>query len=581
MVGFPDSYVDDLPFPVDSPPDMPLPCTANVDEDIRVERARRAIRYQMAASNHRLRAIQYRRASEDVFYWLGNFCWTFDAKRSRKHRTARVPFLLWPYVYDVAAMWLGLDGLTDSIGELQPVVMAKSREMGGSKIPMAVAIWDWQFNDDVDYGFISRVERDVDNNKDTGRGSLFSFARWLIRQQPKWMRPSGWRGIKRHRNDDTWLELINRKPNGVSNTMIGSSTVVDAMRGLRRKRVMGDEANSFADYEDLLAAFTDIGPPWMVSSVGGRHTGFARSYFGDMGFPVYDLADAGGRDGWIRYRLHYSARPDRDPTTEQGARWVRAKKAQRTPEQWAREQEIDFLASMPGRIWGDAFSEDDNLVSDRSFWAENVSQYLEHATLIEGWDFGSGASLTAVVWAAYFEDDDCLYVLDYRQWQQATPEAVAQGVADAGWRCNRNPTGRLPHMRVGDIAGRRRRAGSIGGRPAAVQASWIDNLFAEGIDITGQSMPVEPAIELVRRKLSERHIFLSWRCAIQRGGLPSLVQTVQSYRRNVKSSNPNDWVGDSPKPLKDVHSHAADALQHVATTCWQPKSGTEPVRYQL
>jgi hypothetical protein len=543
------------------------------DSDILRERRRRVDLYRRAKKDKRFAAYLYKRASQDPVFWFENFAWTKvkwrTEKQRRLHRTSVVPAMNWPILQDAMGLFLGLteDDRTAE-DELFAVSVAASREVGKTKNPCLWAVWDWQFGDGS-YGFISRRERDVDNNKSHGDGSIFSFIRWAIRQQPEWMRPPSFKLQKRSRNDDNWLEIVN-PVNG--NSLVGSSTTVDAMRGDRRKRVVVDEAVLMADFEGLLESLDDVGPVWACSSVRGRGNGFARCWHGELGFDVWDYGAHIGQRGWVRLRWHYSDRPDRRPGTAQGDAWIRATKARKTPLAWAQEQEVSWDASLPLRIWK-TFSADQH-VFDGEEWRREVAPYLSSATIVEGWDFGSGEALTAVVWIAHIQSIDTIYVLDYRQFREATDKQVAAGVADAGYACNRSPGGRMPDRRAGDIAGKAGGERMVGGRMQAPRRSWIRNLGDQGIRIAGVRLDDAEAIQRVDIGLRgwpdgeetdwSPRIYFSPLCSIRHDRtLPSLTECVSQYHRKETEGV------DHPKPDKDIHSHAADALKHAVWEVWK------------
>ena len=419
----------------------PAPTTTDVDADIMAERQRRLRLYLAAEDSADLRAALYRHCQVDPRFWLANFAWTRAPRATRIHGTNRIPFLLWDYAVRAIDLFLGRGQDSPPDGEiLRNVAVRKSREMGGTIVPALLVIWDWQFNRGADYGFVSRVERNVDNGKSTGGGSIFSYIRWAIRQQPRWLRPTPWVAKKRDRFADAFLELVNPD---LGNVIIGSSTTSDAMRGDRYRRGIVDEANSIRGLPDLLESLEDVGPLWLVSSVKGRVTGFARLCHGELGAEVHDYGHHIGQRGWVISRWHYSMRPDRRPGTEAGDRWRAAKMAAMSPSSWAQEHEIDDMASVPGRIWAGDLEEQFHIL-DKDWWRSNVLPAIPSAELYEGWDFGYEVTLTSVVWAAII--DDALFILDYRHWESAVVETVVDEVAKAGYRTDRIPQGRLPNL---------------------------------------------------------------------------------------------------------------------------------------
>jgi len=368
------------------------------------------------------------------------------------------------------------------------------------------------------------------------------------RDLPGWMRPAPW--------DEMFVgghkpSLINPR-NG--SAILGSSTTANVFRGGRHRRVLIDEAASVPYLEDVLRSVDEVGPAVIVSTPKGMGNHFARLIHRKATDAV--VAKGDGEAGTVHVRYHYSLDPRKD------AAWERQKRAELSDEAWAQEYGLDYQVSAPGRIWP-AFDRAEHVYSD-SGWSDLEREgWLEGATYYEGWDFGSGRALTCVVWAAYVEAIDTLYLLDYRQWHAAPVEQVAADVGEAGWRTEANLLGRLPDYRVGDIAGKAR---------DSRQQSWIGNLRTLGIDISGQSMAhgrIEWAIQAVGKALRDERLYCAPPFAAEyTKGLPSGVECVEQYRRGRDDRALEDWVGEDEKPLKDIYSHLADALQHIALKVW-------------
>lgn len=586
---------------------QPAPPTGIWLYDTEREIKRRLAIYHAAARDRRLQRWLWLRCKQDFWFWHDNFAWTHDPTRP----LGRVPMAPWDCQRALFGLFLGLgaedrldvetmgglvevnderlrrmaaegDELAAAIlrrrahrgahtgarGELRDVLVEKSREMGASVVMCEAAAYEWLF-----YGghqvFISLKREKVDDNTENFDRSLFGKIRCIVRWCPEWMRPSTWRSSKRARFHDRHMVLTNPDNGGA---ITGQSTDPDAVRGERAKRCYIDEANSIPWLEELMTAIHRVGPAALVSSVKGMGTHFARLTHGRVARVLEHGAHV-GRPGWVKVRLHYSQRPDRDPTTAAGRAWVAATRPSYTPEGWAQEMEIDYASSQPGRIWGEHFSPARHVLSPAR-WRE-LQPALTGARLIEGWDFGSGPALTAVVWALHVEANDTLYLLDYRQFHAATDAQVEREVAAAGYRTRSNPGGRLPDLRVGDIAGSIGAVRMHGGRKVNPVGSWIANLRDRGIEIHGRQLRVEDAISRVDQALRDGRLLLAPRCAQARGELPSLVETFEQYSRETRAGadDPTTFKGDTPKPRKDIYSHAADAVQHIAWEVWPRVSG--------
>lgn len=562
--------------------------------DTHREVQRRIALYHECEHDLEFRAEVWDRCCESFRFWLENFGWTHDPTKP----LAKIPMRAdWEFQVEFAEWCLGLsEGSTQpvdlsalreadetlaAIGDATAATLAasnssatevvrrsgmlvKSREMGASVIACDVAAWEFLTRPGSTNIFVSMKARKVDDNSLIFNNSLFAKIRNIVRWCPRWMRPSTWRDSTRARFDDNWLSLYN-PDNGAS--IIGEASDPDKLRGARANRVWVDEANSIPWLDELLTAAKAVGPYMLLSSVKGTSTHFARLWHGRGGVEIQPYGEHVGRRGLVGFRWHYSQRPDRDPRTAEGRAWRDAQRAEYTPEGWAQEFEINFAASQTGRIWpmfGEA-----HLLDSRE-WRDIVLPRISALRLIEGWDFGYSKTLTACVWAYYDPDSDCVYVYDYRQWEDKTYQQVAEDYAAAGYRCKRNPTGIAPDRRVGDTHSGGKGARIEGGKRADPIASWIHNLRRhEDIRVNGRTLQVEEAITRVATALTNGRLFFGPKCAESRDRLPSLVECVSQYRREGKSEGAVDHVGVTPKPHKDVHSHAADALQHIAWNVWR------------
>lgn len=433
-------------------------------------------------------------------------------------------------------------------------LLEKSRNVGASVTATRLATWEFLFVPMSSNIFVSLKREKVDDNSMIFDRSLFGKIRRMIHWCPEWMRPSTWRGTRRARFDDNAMMLVN-PDNGASIT--GQSTDPDAIRGERAGRVWIDEANSIPWFGDLLTAAREVGPFGALSSVAGRTTDFALLRHGELGIDVVPYGEHLTKRGVVIFRHHYSMRPDRDPATPLGKAWMDATRPEYTDEGWAQEMELDYAASTPGRIW--PMFDRQRHVLTHAEWRE-VDDLRRRGDLVEveGWDFGGSRALTAVVWGWFNQRTGQLFLDDSMQWANQTVEKVA---ADY----HRRRGGTLPDISVGDIYAGGRGKSTQGGRVLDPVRSWIRNLRDYGITVRGQTLEVESAIELVAKGLNHDRIMLSPHACARDGRLPSLAECMDQYSRDVKAGGDElSHVGNVPKPHKGVHSHAADAVQHIA-----------------
>lgn len=552
---------------------MNLPLTprhcATLDETIHAERIRR-LRLRHAAINDP--ALQVRLMSmcaNDPHFWLDNFASTYNPKKSGAYvpgGSPHIPFLAWDFQRPVIDLFLGRgpEHNRNAQGHLWPVVQDKSRELGATWILALCAEWDWLFNEGADYGFMTRSGTDLAG---PSVQTLFGKLDYALSRLPHWMAqkvdriPEGRHplGAIRYKRIQAPQPTLYNCDTGAS--IGGSKTVPDAFRGQRQKRTIVDEGASVPGLGKVMQSLNDVSPaPWVVSTPKGRGNFFASLVHGEG---VTTLPHGEHGLGWCHHRMHYRQHPERDPETPEGEAWMEAEKARRTTEGWAQEQEIDYSASAPGRIWPD-FNTTQHILTPEE-WRSDFEPWLRRSRppIYEGWDFGSGPSYTAAVWAAYDEQWDRLILLDYRMWREADFDTVADDVGAAGWYSDANTNGRMPYRRVGDCAGKQRDSS---------QRSWLRNLGSRGMDLEAHFLA---NAELTRAKISKairdgRLICaprIAMRYAGQQEGVPTMAQCIEQYRRNIKG-DVDEYVGDTPKALKDKHSHAADALQYIADAIW-------------
>lgn len=513
-------------------------------------------------ANPVVREYVHRRCKRDFDFWSDNFAWTRDPRKNRK--PGHLPFVLWDFQREVARWFLGEDErYLDSNGELWPIALDKSRDMGATWTMLACIVWQWQFHGES-FGILARMERDVDVGDQEGV-SLFGRLRYLIKHQPAWMRPDGWREAKRNRRVDTHMQLKNPSNGGV---IFGSSTVGDAFRQHRFRRVLVDEAAAIDLLERMLDAINDVTPAQvLISSVQGRNNDFARVVHGELGDVVEEgVAYESKGIGWLHIRLHYSRHPAKDPSTPEGKAWRKREKARRSAESWAQEQEIDYHASMPDRCWPE-MDRDLHVYSDE-MWEDAVEPFLWRTNVewIEAWDFGNGPSATFVCWAAHVStrDQDMLVFVDYRSWGLEEVDEIADDVAEAGWWTATNTGGRDPDARVGDMSGNLSGNRMHGGRAQEEAESWFENLARYGIDVEGIAYSAG-SIQAMRLNIKHGKVFFSPSCAIRHHpNRPSLVECFEGYHWS-----PSSLKAGRPKPNKrDASSHGADAAQFAMLKAW-------------
>lgn len=191
------------------------------------------LNYQ-AAKSPEARGLLYTLCKEDILFWVNCFCMTYNPRKT----PSTIPFITYPYEDKLI-----LD-LVESVRSQKDILVDKSRDMGVTWCVLLVYTWFWQFHGEgQDFLVGSRKEQfiDVMGNMDT----LLEKVRFIIRNQPKWMRPKGF-DFKTHSN---YMKIVN--PDSKS-TITGEATNNNFSRGGRRRSIFMDE---FAFWECDQAAW--------------------------------------------------------------------------------------------------------------------------------------------------------------------------------------------------------------------------------------------------------------------------------------------------------------------------------------
>lgn len=170
-----------------------------------------------------LRPIQYAMCKNDILYWVNLYASTYNPRKN----PSTVPFITYPYEDQLI-----LD-LVDCISNQKDILIDKSRDMGVSWCTLLVYCWFWQFQGEgMDFLVGSRKEQYIDQIGNMS--TLLEKIRFLIRNQPVWMRPKGF-DFKTHSN---YLKIVNPD---TKSTIIGEATNNNFSRSGRFRSIMLDE----------------------------------------------------------------------------------------------------------------------------------------------------------------------------------------------------------------------------------------------------------------------------------------------------------------------------------------------------
>jgi len=209
--------------------------------------------------NPKMQMIVNDLCKEDILFWVNTFCATYNPRKT----PSTVPFITYEYedklILDIA----------DSIKNQKDLLIDKSRDMGVTWCVLLVFTWFWQFHGEG-YDFLcgSRKEQYIDGigNMDT----LMEKIRFLIRNQLKWMRPSGfdWK------RDSNYMKIVNPESKA---TITGEATNANFSSSGRRRAIFFDEFAFWeTDAEAWRASADSTNCRLVVSTPCGFNNQFAK-----------------------------------------------------------------------------------------------------------------------------------------------------------------------------------------------------------------------------------------------------------------------------------------------------------------
>ena len=209
--------------------------------------------------NPKMQMIVNDLCKSDILFWVNTFAATYNPRKT----PSTVPFITYEYedklILDIA----------DSIKNQKDLLIDKSRDMGVTWCVLLVFTWFWQFHGEG-YDFLcgSRKEQYIDGigNMDT----LMEKIRFLIRNQPKWMRPQGfdWK------RDSNYMKIVNPESKA---TITGEATNANFSRSGRRRAIFFDEFAFWeTDAEAWRASADSTNCRLVVSTPCGFNNQFAK-----------------------------------------------------------------------------------------------------------------------------------------------------------------------------------------------------------------------------------------------------------------------------------------------------------------
>jgi len=533
--------------------------------DVAINIDKRAGLYSAAEKSVSLQKQLLLRCRDDINFYTKWFVWQYDTRIPPYDLPflpfGRQPLLLREFSGRHYAPPKGVAGLsykhtststTVEIEERLPsLAVVKSRDAGATVCMLIAVSNDYLFHRGSHHGLITRVLPLLD---DGTLDSLFGRLDYIFSHLPVWMYNP--KHHRRRSHPSLYQNLLN------GNLIKGQSADKGAPRGPRYRRLWVDESNFIPELPLILeAASATSDSIALLSSVKGSHTEFAKIALSKGGYKSVKIEERDSRKQgqYLRIDLHWTSDPRKDKAWEEFTR-------ERTlPEVFAQEYDCDFTASTPDRIFTE-FSPDKHVLP-LSAWKTFEEDWLPECTLLEAWDFGSGDSLTCNLHGYYLEAHDLLYLAYANAWKSERVDVVAAQHAQAGWRTAANPNGTMPHIRVGDIAGKHRES---------TQESWMSNLSDLGVKLRGiRIYEQEELLQLIRLKFLQGRILVAPRlrepCRANLT-LPSLVECLTEYKRRG-SKGKAERSPDHDKPEKNIHSHLADCFTMICQEVWGHTSG--------
>ncbi len=196
------------------------------------------------------------RAKHDFAWTASSFFWTFNS-REFPEAPDRL-FILRDYQEELAAL------LIKSIG-VHEVIIPKSRDMGGTWVPLAVLEWLWQHYE-MQNALLGSWKQDyVDKAGDPS--CLFWRLEYIWRKLPRWFRPPVRAKVDRKMN--TLINPVN------GSVITGEATNPNFGRASRPGIIMLDEfAAVDCAYEVLSATGAATSTRWIISTYAGAFGAF-------------------------------------------------------------------------------------------------------------------------------------------------------------------------------------------------------------------------------------------------------------------------------------------------------------------
>jgi hypothetical protein len=477
-----------------------------------------------AQKDERLQQTLILECKSDPIFWFNAFCWTYDPRPGK----GSLPFNLYPFQEDF------IRNLVRCVEEGTDTLVEKSRDMGVSWLVLLGFQYLWQFQPSKNFLLGSRKEEYVDKLGDMS--TLFQKIRFNLYKQPVWMRPKGFES-RRH---DGFMKLINPETN---NTITGESSNPDFSRSGRYSAILLDEFPKWPFGDPAWGAASQSSPCRIaVGTPYGKGNKFAKLRLGKPEERIKNIIT-----------LHWPLHPEKDEA------WYENEKTRMTPDEVARELDIDYNLSVGGVVFKE--------FNGRAHKIETAYKFEPAWETLVTFDFGTTCCCLLIQVDPY----DTLHVFkEIILYENGNTEDIGQAYLDYAATLNLRSKIQFYCDPAGNTRDFLRR--SMDTHVKALHELGIKPLqFGKAQAMQNRQ---EQGIQLIRSFLSKRK---QGRECIQvyEAGCPTLIEAFQSeYRYKETNKGERLDIIDEKHPWEDV----MDCLRYAIIERFSvPKSKTRDV----
>lgn len=445
------------------------------------------------------------RCKYDPVFFITRYCYSIDNEDSQVK-------LIPKYKY--------IKSLINDIHKEQDNLIEKSRRMLVSWITQAYNIWGLTFGNGYLGLNLSRKEDLVD---DRTPDSLFGKMRFIFDRLPAWMIESQ---FGKYANSDYYIKYLRARNELRNNFVKGESTNTDAGRGGGYSKIFADEYGFVQRSETIYAAFSSAckdgknlitTPPWV-----GKKCCFYRlrqdSLKNENDFKII--------------RIHWSQHPERNQT------WYEKECKDKTPDEIARELDIDWNVSIKGRIL-DRWNIENHIIK---------YDYQKDLPLDLDFDFGIGESPVSIGFSQDLNNGETVYFKDVEYFKMSVDEIMPKLE-----RILKDEIGYKENLRFlrcwGDPSGKAK---------GATGKSWISEFKRYGIFIEYTTSSRQRDLEfghlLLQRMIVKNQLLCTSDCFLT-------IDSIENYKRKTDSEGN---VLDSMIVSDDWAKHRIDGIRYKA-----------------